>query len=291
METWNLRLEAWNRLYGRYLKPVVVFLVAAVLVSLVQMLLREGRLTVPPKTSWDWFDLFSIPVALGVGAWLFSKAKGKADRRAALDGQHEAVLVTYMDRMSELMLNHDLFGYITEVEMKGEADVGNEAYTVAVARTVYVLRNLDEPRIAQVVRFLTAANLGGRKLLEHNLEGVNLQGVNWEEVNLEGANLIEADLREANLIEADLRWVLLMGANLRGVLLMGANLRGAYMNMVDLRGADLNDADLQEADLKGAKVTPKQLAACGSLENATMPDGQRYQDWVARGKPDWTKRK
>ena len=41
-------------------------------------------------------------------------------------------------------------------------------------------------------------------------------------------------------------------------------------------------AELNGADLNGAQgVTGKQLAACKSLEGATMPaDGQRYEDWL-----------
>jgi hypothetical protein len=46
-------------------------------------------------------------------------------------------------------------------------------------------------------------------------------------------------------------------------------LRGA-----DLRGANLNGATLQGADLSGADLKNATLAA------ATMPDGQKYEDWL-----------
>jgi uncharacterized protein YjbI with pentapeptide repeats len=45
-------------------------------------------------------------------------------------------------------------------------------------------------------------------------------------------------------------------------------------------GADLSNANLSGANLKGANVTEEQLAKCKSLEGATMPNGQKYEDWI-----------
>ena len=55
----------------------------------------------------------------------------------------------------------------------------------------------------------------------------------------------------------------------------GADLQGA-----SLGGALLKGALLEHADLQGAKVTDEQLADTRSLEGATMPDGQKYEDWL-----------
>ena len=56
-----------------------------------------------------------------------------------------------------------------------------------------------------------------------------------------------------------------------------ANLRGA-----DLRDADLRDADLRTADLTAARgVDIEELEQQAfSLEGATMPNGQKYEDWL-----------
>jgi hypothetical protein len=54
--------------------------------------------------------------------------------------------------------------------------------------------------------------------------------------------------------------------------------------------ADLQEADLQDASLLGAKVTDEQLAAPLSLQGATMPNGQKYEDWLKDkegGVKDW----
>ena len=59
--------------------------------------------------------------------------------------------------------------------------------------------------------------------------------------------------------------------------LRGADLRGA--NLIE---ADLTRVDLSEADLRHAEgVTTEQLIDLArSLEGATMPDGQKDEDWV-----------
>ena len=272
MSRWLLRLRVrWGRLRRR---PVIlaVCLAAAGLLALgLWMVLRGGGWGFPEKTLWDLFGLLIIPLVLGAGAWLFNRA----DSDNALDRQREAALTTYLDRMSELMLSHDLRG----------PDRESEARTVAVARTVSVLRSLKGPRIAQVIGFLTAAGLGGTKLLfQIDLQSYDLGGEDLVEADLEGADLQGANLRGVMLVEGHLQAALLAGADLRWAYLMGADLRWAHLGRADLGGAHLDDADLT-----GAIVTPEQLAACSSLENATMPDGQRYEDWMASGGPDWPK--
>src|SRR5215207_6311578 len=117
--------------------------------------------------------------------------------------------------------------------------------TVARARTLTVLPRLAGDRKARVVQFLYESGLihrGGAVL------------------DLSGADLIAAYLIAVDLKEVDLRL---------------ANLSGA-----SLRGADLQ-ANLFRADLSGAKGwTEEQLALAGSLEGATMPNGQKYEDWL-----------
>jgi hypothetical protein len=73
------------------------------------------------------------------------------------------------------------------------------------------------------------------------------------------------DLHEANLQEANLQ---------------EANLHSARLQEADLRGAKLPVAKLQGAKLQGAEVTDEQLANTWSLQGATMPDGQKYEDWI-----------
>jgi hypothetical protein len=78
------------------------------------------------------------------------------------------------------------------------------------------------------------------------------------------------DLARANLSDADLRDIKLSGADLSGVNLSSA----------DLTGANLIDTKLSSADLRRAIVTQEQLDATHSLEGATMPNGQKYEQWL-----------
>jgi uncharacterized protein YjbI with pentapeptide repeats len=44
--------------------------------------------------------------------------------------------------------------------------------------------------------------------------------------------------------------------------------------------ADLSGADLSHAYLKDATVKEEQLEQAECLEGATMPNGQKYEDWL-----------
>ena len=46
------------------------------------------------------------------------------------------------------------------------------------------------------------------------------------------------------------------------------------------KNADLSIADLSGADLTGAYVSEDQLRSAESLKGATMPNGQKYEDWL-----------
>jgi uncharacterized protein YjbI with pentapeptide repeats len=62
--------------------------------------------------------------------------------------------------------------------------------------------------------------------------------------------------------------------------LQDADLEGADLKVADLRGTNLNGTNLSRANLQGARVTQEQLEAAYSLEGATMPNGQKYEDWL-----------
>jgi hypothetical protein len=60
----------------------------------------------------------------------------------------------------------------------------------------------------------------------------------------------------------------------------GADFSAANLSYANLNGADLSYANLSDAFLRGAAVTEAQLTNCESLEGATMPNGQKYEDWL-----------
>jgi uncharacterized protein YjbI with pentapeptide repeats len=95
--------------------------------------------------------------------------------------------------------------------------------------------------------------------------------------DLRGAKLRGADLSRADLSEAVLGNV---GISIGILSVVGGDLGGALLGRFDPIDADLGGAVLDDANLTGAKVTTRQLGECKSLEGATMPDGQKYEDWL-----------
>jgi uncharacterized protein YjbI with pentapeptide repeats len=163
-----------------------------------------------------------------------------------------------------------------------------------------------ELRIANLYR----AALGSRQeapgvyLWYANLKGADLRTsllykANLSHANLKGANLPYSDLTEVtaigtNFSRADLIGTNLSKADLRQADLSHANLFGANFSKADLRQADLSHACLENAyklvDLGLNEWNPKIVSKLAtneeldhqarSLEGATMPNGQKYEDWL-----------
>jgi serine/threonine-protein kinase len=121
---------------------------------------------------------------------------------------------------------------------------------------------------------LTQANLSGAELAETDLEKVphpeRCQSL--EKADLSGANLRDAKLGGAYLHESDLRDADLTGADL-------SDAKGRFESGARMSGARLDGADLSGADLTNARITEEQLRQAKSLEGATMPNGQKYEEW------------
>ena len=161
---------------------------------------------------------------------------------------------------------------------------------------------------------LRRADLKGADLKDCDFTLADLRGANLVRADLSGAHLTEANLLPYDALDPE-RWSLHNVRNLKVDLrveamratrrlvirdgrpailklkitnLRGATLVGAWLTKALLCSADLTDADLTDADLSGAVlykavgVTSKQLKACASLEGATMPNGQKYEDWLKR---------
>ena len=218
----------------------------------------------PKRTLWDWLNLLIVPAVLALGGYLFTRSENRRTREAgdeqrALDRQiadqrrQDDMLQAYLDGMSQLLTDKD--------RPLHRASVGDSLSTVARARTLTVLSRLDGDRKGSVVQFMYESSLISR---------------DRPVLNLLGANLIKADLGGANLRGANLD-----AANLFVARLSMANLRGASLQGASLGGPDLLAADLSRADLFGSyDCTAEQLTAARTLEGATMPNGQKYEDWI-----------
>src|SRR5215211_8755734 len=183
------------------------------------------------------------------------------------------------------------------------------------ARTSTAILRLDAEHNESVIRFLTDSGLAGTPasessinlfreidLSEANLSDIPLPNADLREADLSGANLSNAFLDDANLSGADLRDAHLSGAslfhaNLRYASLRKVNLGNAFLENADLSGTDLSEANLSDAylgkadlhealasgtNLRGADgITNEELdQQAASLEGATMPNAQKYEDWL-----------
>lgn len=302
--------------------PLSFLLLLASLISFVWVIAETARannMGFADKSLWDWLDLLIVPAVLGLAAYGLNNAQRKAemgvadqqrkekqqiadqrrrvDQQIASERQWQATLEGYYDRMTNLLLKHELQARTAE---------GDKERTIARARTLAVLRSLDEVRKGSVVRFLhevgliysattgpvntnkAALSLEGADLSKvdlrgADLKGVDLSGAHLRKANLEGANLrqgklcranlekammggmetnlSEADLTAANLSEADLR-----GAQVMAAVLFRANLSGAKLGRTRLDGANLSHANLRRADLTKAILPEAQLGLADLTE-------------------------
>jgi uncharacterized protein YjbI with pentapeptide repeats len=231
--------------------------------------------------------------------------RADAERELAKRRAQDEALQAYLNQMSNLLLENEL----------RESKEDSEVRTLARARTLTVLGRLDPNRKTALMQFLVeadlvqrvdgrdpiislrGADLNGADLSGANLSGANLSGANLRhaylfdanlsDANLSGANLNDAYLGYAKLSFADLSLADLSNANLRFADLSNADLSLAYPSNANLHSANLSDANLSDAILSDANlndasgITNEELEQqADSLEKATMPNGQKYEDWL-----------
>jgi uncharacterized protein YjbI with pentapeptide repeats len=264
----------------------------------------------PRKTLWDWLQLLIVPLAVaGVGFWFTVQQDARQQTIQQQNAQDEA-LQNYLDEMGNLLLEKKL--------RKSEED--SEVRTLARARTLTVLGRLDSSRKAAVIQFLDEAQLiqrverrepiiglGGADLGGAGLSGANLSGAHLRTADLSGATLHRTDLSNArlsyadlsgarllhtDLSNADLLWADLSNADVNSCDLSSADLKGAYMRDARLIFVHLNDARLSSATLVNTDLSLSDLTRAeginneeleqqaASLTGATMPNGQKYEEWL-----------
>lgn len=216
-----------------------------------------GQLEV--KTFWDWMELLIIPFVLILVTWWLNKTQKKIERELAEERQQQTVLEMYLDRMSDLLLNHNLC----------ESDEFSPPRLMAVAHTHNVLRILTPKRKRQVLKFLEETGLIWYEIIGQRIPPpIHLCRADLSEADLENIFLYEVDLDESNLTNANLE-----NSRLSGVHLYGADLRYVNMRNADLEGADLGGADLRYADLRGANLKNTKLKNSQYNKKTKWPEG------------------
>jgi len=245
------------------------------------------------KTLWDVLQLLIVPLVLvGIGLLFemqqadrqqemakqqqaLEDRRAKAEQKIQEERADHATLEAYLEQMGTLLLDRNL----------RTADEDTDVRNVARARTLTALAALDPFRKQKLLRFLDETGLmqprspGEDPII--SLRYAELEGVKLGHIGKQGGFrlkeivAVNADLSEVNFFNADLHGADLREADLSEAVLTNAKLRGA-----DLRGAKLRGANLTNAELTDAQVTDEQLEAAKSVEGATMPNGQKYEDWL-----------
>lgn len=223
------------------------------------------------KELWDWLQLLLVPLVLAVGGYWLTRTENRYALELQERREKDAALQAYLDQMTELLLHEKLRISQPEAEVR----------SVARARTLTVLKQLDGERKARVVQFLYEAglisakdNAGAATKPIVGLQDADLRGVILEYLNLQGIDLSGADLEGAKLHPLILNGARLRGTNLSktelfGISLKGADLEGAYFlhasmklaNLIDanLTGAVFNDANSTHARFVGANLSKAHL--------------------------------
>jgi uncharacterized protein YjbI with pentapeptide repeats len=246
---------------------------------------KQSRWGFRGMTVRNWLELLIVPLVLvGIGLLFemqqadrqlatelrqqaLEDQRAQAERELAEQRAQDEALQAYLDQMSGLLLERDLRTPKEDSEVR----------TLARARTLTVLGRLDPSRKTALMQFLVEAGLVQRADGRDPI--ISLRGANLSDVFLNAANLSGANLEHAKLEGADLSYTNLQNANLSQSNLQNASLQGADLSSADLRGANLSSANLSEANLRGADLLGA-LAQDAILSGATMPNGQKYEEWL-----------
>ncbi len=271
---------------------------------------------VAERTFWDWLNLVltaAVPVLVAVYGSHISRIQYEGQRAAEDASAQDEALQAYLDQMSQLLLDKDR-------SLRRQTEEGDEERVLARARTLTVLTRLDGNRKRNVVLFLYESGLIQEPnsivcLYGADLRNVILSGANLIGADLRGAVLTEANLQGANLAEANLssRFLSRGGTGIGWLdtspedpstpeeeifgplaVLYPNDIVVSYHSsdrthpthgvafFTDLSNANLSNANLSNANLNMVKGVVEEVLEqqAHSLEGATMPNGQKYEEWL-----------
>jgi uncharacterized protein YjbI with pentapeptide repeats len=199
-------------------------------------------------------------VIAGVALW-FSNSQAEQQREIENLRAERAVVDSHLEQIGILLLEEDL-------RTAGE---NGDVRLLARARTLAALDAVTGDRKVRLLEFLFET-----KLIQFGPQGeppiISLRFADLRDTRLVKRHiLINTDLDRAELGNAQLDDAKLNNARLTRATLTGADLSGT-----DLTGADLTGADLSSAQ----GVSCQQTQGAETLEDATMPNGQKYEDWL-----------
>ncbi len=222
------------------------------------------------KTGFQFLELFLLPMLLAATGLVFQCFQLKI----ADEQYREDALQSYYRDMRELILEKKL----------GTSTSRDEVRSIARARTLSVLRQLDVKRRGLLTLFLKESNLITLEVdNEGNVIRVDEEGKSTASrdgkllsqagiISMSGADLTSTDLKHLDLSYTSFWYTRLTNAQLEGADLRYANLSKANLEGANLDGANLESASLEGADLNNASMHGTRFC------NTIMPDGKLKND-------------
>jgi uncharacterized protein YjbI with pentapeptide repeats len=211
----------------------------------------------------------AIGAVVGLGGLYFSRKTLQHNQESLLANQQDEAQREYLKSMAEL---------IVEKQLTDDSSPYSPIRATARAQTLTVLTQLSGNRKRIIMQFLREARLINRETSITEGRTTYAQIVSLYGADLRYANLQR--LRFSNLARTEsvsLRGARLNGADLQGATLERADLREATLGSASFTGANLSGADLRDAE----GITNEELEQqAESLEGATMPNGQKYEEWL-----------
>lgn len=297
----------WQGELGRLAVLSIVFVAAIILLYQTKWSGLQG------KNVWDWMDLIIVPLVLASGGLLLRRIEDQRtereearEKQQAREGLMDSIFQSYLDDMSDLMINHQLQTNLDIVTAHREQKTtetntdkvsggsgekpsdepiaantvdtarlaeATAVVTVARARTVTVLKSLDVTRRDLLSNFLRETSLvtgkRGTLLTYIDLSGMDLSRTDLYEFNFTGSLFYRANLSHTNLLKT----------NFSNAYLFRANLSYAGLSSTNFCQACLHQATLEHAYLERVQFDDKTV----------LPDGEIIEWDVDYGEATYTK--
>ncbi|UWQ13265.1 pentapeptide repeat-containing protein [Aliiroseovarius sp. M344] len=219
------------------------------LIFLVWKFIRPGWMGFEGKTLWDWINVISVPMIVGLATLVINNAQKELEQRSMI----ETAVQNYIDRVSTLVLSSEQKPDLTKA--------------VINAQTQAILNLVEGERAGRVLAFLSEMDLLKGTVSEYegmNLAGSNLKRLDLSDMDFEDSDLSHAELEGTDFSRTDFEGVAFNGADIDGAILIGADLRGA----TGLTKGQLEGACYDETTLLPANIAPVTGISRGCREDA-----------------------
>jgi len=216
------------------------------------------------KTIWDWMSLILAPLTLAIVGFGFQtsqekirEAKEESEKLKIEKGQRADAIEAYFDRVSDILLEKDLFN------TEENNPFLKAALNVVRARTLSVLTRIQDDNDylrESVILFLYSAQFLTEGKLRINLSESCLLNADFQAVDLSKADLSEIDLTEANFSGAKLNETIFTKTNLQKSIFTFAKLIKSNFSESELSKSNFSFADLTKANLYKANLSEADLS-------------------------------